>query len=252
MQGKRVFAALLCAALLLPSAANAQQGDLPDVVETTDGTMIRGLIVERTPNVVVIRSASGELHRFATSRVAYAGPARTTAGRGATTGRAGPASGVRLRLSSTPSDLGVLVHRGQSRRAVWGRGMVITDRYVDLCDAPCEVVVPPGRYRFSVRDRRGDIWDGRRSVRVRRPTHVHLRLTSRRSVRVALALTGVGMLAVGAALFARGFDTGSDPLDRNYNTALLAAGGTLLSVGVIFPVAAFWVPRYRVDMGVAR
>jgi hypothetical protein len=80
----RLLPLLLVALVLLvdTSRASAQEA-LPDVVETHDGGMLRGLIVERVPGqYVVIRTAGGDLRRIEEANVRFAGLAMASIGGG--------------------------------------------------------------------------------------------------------------------------------------------------------------------------
>lgn len=72
---KMLQVAVLACVLVLAWQTDAQAQGTTDTVILVDGTLVRGTIVEVSPNAyVVIQTATGETRRFEVANVRYAGP----------------------------------------------------------------------------------------------------------------------------------------------------------------------------------
>lgn len=232
--------------------ANAQ-GNLPDAVETRDGSVIRGTIVERRPDgTVLLMDYAGTVREFAADDVVRAGPATAPAAEPTevTTPPALGSAGVRdmIRLEIIADDERIVTHRqlavGTGVAFDFRTGSTITSRSVaeeELCEGSCVVALPPGLHVLRMRQHR---WmPNYRSAPERfvleEDTRMMLATRSRRGIRVGsgvatIPLLGFGLYAVATA-----------PTDANGEIELdtMAVLGLIsLTAGIVTATMAFLVP----------
>jgi hypothetical protein len=239
----RIAASLVIVATLLVvcpiGAATAQQ--LPDVVETRDGGMVRGTIVERrSDGSVILIDAAGQIREFPAANVRYAG-ARVTApveAEPTTAPDSTERDGVEVHFTSDPERLSLeLVARRAHVRYRGEQGSIIEMQTV--CASPCVGLVPEGPQTLAVRLPHG----GRYVVRSLRldlthPVSLHVRLVTRRALRRGLGFSGLGLAAIGLVTL-----LGS--LDRGGITGALGAGIVLGTVGLGLSFGAMGLKRPR-------
>ena len=136
---------------------------MPDIVRLTNGGMVRGTIVEETPDgAVTILLVTGESRTFPRNEIAYAGTAEgaPSMAKPETQARApepriAPTveTQARVRFDSSRDDL--TVHRRTGTvyaEGSWGSGWTSLEgnAYARLCTAPCDAQLPPGDHRLAV------------------------------------------------------------------------------------------------------
>lgn len=178
----RVSSFLVVAILTVAALPAVAQNLPPDIVQLTNGGMVRGTILENIPgDHVTIQLSTGETRRFGPSEVRSAGPAAPAAGQAAPPPVMAPPTQpsqpmqvppatqpppaylqqapmlnpelVTLRVTSATQ--AVTLHRltGTANVAVWtGRGMGygVIDSFEPMCTAPCAVQVPRGTYTLGL------------------------------------------------------------------------------------------------------
>ena len=168
-----IFAACLAGAGLTLTAAStrAQSAPLaapaqptPDRVKTKDGSMYRGTILEIVAgDHVDLRLSSGEVKRFASADVVYAGaavdgaPPAPAAQRGPQPLVTLDAASAKLHFEATSPDIDFHIRTGEAvvSGEMWtGRGGgayagTATD-YEPICTAPCDATLPVGTHRLAL------------------------------------------------------------------------------------------------------
>jgi hypothetical protein len=201
--------AFLSAFLLLPRGASAAEPTadptIADVVELRSGLVLRGTIVERDPNgVVVIRTATGALRSFPMGEVTYAGPADKSAPMPShgTRNTAGPrdegeGEGELVSVELVASNPNASFH---VRNATAFSGGYAAVGYKPLCSSPCKTRLPVGVVNLAVSEGKGLPVESSEVLRLEGPSRVDTDYDAR-SGRRALGWT---MLLGGAALMATG------------------------------------------------
>ena len=209
----------------------------PDVVELTNGGMVRGTIIEHIPgDHVTLQLATGELRTFPADQV------RTVRSDAAVSPqtplpRPEPRDTVRVQFRArdgAPLTAHRLAATGSAVVGV-GRhvGVVSIDQFETLCTAPCEVELPRGTYDFGVSEGSGQ---------ARRADHAHLALLtdstldleyeSREGVRTGGWVVFVASLLGGMGLMLGGL--GSDGF-----ISFAITGSVIAGVGMLIAVPMF-------------
>ena len=241
---------------LLSSLGHASAQETSDTVVLYDGTLVRGTILEVSPQShVIIRTASGETRRFDAAQVRYAGPSdqapATTMG-GATMGSPPPppppgttaAPATLSTPATTPASNGDLPIRivddgeGLTLKLLIGTAYGSAGAYSlamysfrTICTAPCVGSLPQGSHQLVVTNARGRDYGVRGPVMITPGAELHLGIESRRRARGIMA--GVGALLAIGGFVTMGVLIGSgyDFLDAGV-TAGYAVGATGLLIGV--------------------
>lgn len=252
MTASASLVALFTFLLLLPvGSAAAQQA--PDVVETHDGGMVRGTIVERRPDgSIVLVDAVGQVREFPAASVRYAGvrveapadrhdPRATppTPAREATEPRS-----VEVHFTSDPTRLSLEVVTGRAHVRYQGRQGTIVEMGT-VCEAPCVGLLPAGPQTLAVRAPNGGRYVLRNlRLHLDHPVSLHVRLVSKsRGLRLGLGLGGLGLAAVGLAVVVPN-------LDRGGTTRGLVTGLFLAGVGLSVSFVGVGLRRPRTDYSV--
>jgi hypothetical protein len=219
-----------------------------DEVRQTDGTLLRGVIVERVPDGhVVILLPTGETRRLEASDVEYAGPRRlpgppAPAQAAPPPPPAPPSSEVPVRWAPDNPGLVLLRQAGSGSGVASGpRGgfFVMESRYYQtLCNGPCEVQVPRGRHELAVS------YAGRRPIgvgalEVEAPMELGATYEDNSSVRLWGLGAGVGGLVLGTTLVL--LDDGADDPEGDPG-ALFYSGVGVVLVGAITAAVLMAVP----------
>jgi hypothetical protein len=217
-----------------PPIAGAQTTLTPvDVVSLKDGGMVRGTIGELKPGVSVeIVAIDGASRTFAMSAVRYAGPAAgMPVGGDPTHGEA------TLQLTTPQPDVRFhrLVGREQgSADGAYGTIQATTNRYEELCGAPCELKLPVGRHTLGLSSGDGDVIDappldipdGKSVVEGTYVSHAGRRIAAA-IVGAAGMLAGLSIVLVGVVRSSHSCDAYgdcSDDLDPDVPTIVLGSG----------------------------
>ena len=208
---------VLTAGLLVGLAGESMaQGaaSLPDIVETTDGTVVRGTIVERRPDgSVIMEDYFGEVREFEAEDVVYAGAAVREASGGASSGM--------VVVQFAPDSPHLRLHRRMGTGRTTGHNMSTGQTYVrrvvleeEVCRGPCEAQIPVGPATLNVRTAAG--WPLLETTPTRFDLGVDSEIavsTQRRgTLRAVLVGAGMVMVAGGAFLALSGDESGSDPM----------------------------------------
>ena len=229
--------------LSLATATVAVAQTPPDVVETVDGGIVRGTIVENVPgDHVTIQLVTGEI------RVLPAGSVlRVTMGAAAPPPAAIMAPlpppvdpGVTLHVTGTSP--GLMLHRltATATVTVWtgnGVGGALIDQFEPICAAPCDATVPPGTYTMGISSDGGTPRRaGHAAFNVDRDLSLQMEYESREGIRIGgWFIFGVGTAAFLGLTLAPLFTGGTDDL-----ITFLGIGGAVYAVTLIpFFIMAF-------------
>lgn len=238
----RVLWALTLAIALFVSSSASAQALPPDVVQLTNGGMVRGTILENLPgDHVTIQLPTGDTRTFASSEVrsagpAVMGPAAPPVGYGVSTPPPPPVP-PRIHLHvDGPGDLTLQEVTGTATAVVGtGRGFstISVDAFAPICTAPCDVQVEPRTYRLGVSQ--GETQPRRADHSLFTLDHdmsVQLEYESREGIRLAGWFVLIGGMVVGAAI-ALGAWLSGNILDLNETEIDLCIFG-----GAVFLVSA--------------
>jgi len=255
-------AAVLTAALCVPSLALAQTSTPPDVVRLRDGTFLRGTLVERSPTRVVVLLQTGETRTYPADAVEFAGPeapaplptsvpvvaeaaqipvaipvAATRTGAARVHVRSDQPGLSLQRLQGTDT---VIVQTGNSV------GMAYIDQFSVLCNAPCDTEIVEGTYQLGV------ALEDNRAVRAGAPillsgdTTLDLRYDDQSGTRLAGWITLIGGNVLGAGLLVVSFSAGSEDCSsgscRSTLSVPLMIGGAVIAIGASL-VSLFLITR---------
>jgi hypothetical protein len=180
---------------------------IADVVETRDGLVVRGTILERDPSgTVVIRSATGALRTFKMSEVVYAGPASrwaqaappppvTPAPALEAAPRAQAIGGETVPVELESGNRDVSFHL---RNATAYSGSHAAIGYTPLCSAPCKAHLPRGVVHLGVAEGNGLPREGSEVLRIDGPSRVRADVASATGRRVLGGVMFLGGLAIAA------------------------------------------------------
>jgi hypothetical protein len=228
-----------------------------------NGEILRGRISEWVPGVSVkLLLVDGTTRTLAMAEVAHAGPANVGSGpaepvaAGDAPAPAAPptapappsttAPPTRLRVTFRANVRELTFYEQSSSGATpvlvmspnytgFGVGFPLNTRQHRLCEAPCELELPPGRYELSVRHRRSlPVFVDQKLTVIDRPVVVTAQHTSRRTVRTVGAFVSGGSFVVGSALIIAG-------IDDDEPTPATITGMTLFVVSLL----TCWVPFVR-------
>ncbi|AKF08374.1 hypothetical protein [Sandaracinus amylolyticus] len=233
----------IATALVAPTGALAQTTP-PDVVRLRDGSFLRGTIVERTPERVVVMLPTGETRTYAAAEVESAGPAEMmlatpVAPPPVVALPAAPIGPPMARLRVTTDDEELSLHQltGSATVAVWtgrGTGTARIDQYAVICNAPCDTEIPAGTYQLGIAHGTGDAQRSGRPIDLRGDVDLFLEYEDRTGIRVAGWMVFIGGMIGGTLLMTLPVLTGS----YGDNTGYLIGGGVLagVSMAVGFPL----------------
>jgi hypothetical protein len=167
---------LLALAIVLAASGLAHAQPLPpDVVELTNGGMVRGTIIENLPgDHVTVQLPTGEMRTFAAAEVRSAGPAPIPSPPITTPVPLGapilaqpgiayapvmaPRPTVSVHVEATSADLTLHEITGTATAYIPGRyGMhtIPVDQFAPLCTAPCDVRLEARAYRLGISQGQG-------------------------------------------------------------------------------------------------
>lgn len=219
---------------------------VPDVLRLTDGTFLRGTLLEDHPgDYVIFQLPDGTKQRHPAHTVTYAGPAASDPAAFARPTRPAtippptpPSDAVQVKLRAL-DEAPVTFHYvtssvsrdymgfgySNSGWVPWG-GNGLDKTFDRLCTAPCEGQLPSkGDYLFGLSSRSGSIAEADRYVTVKQGATVYGKYISRRHIRIAGLLTGIGSLIGGGLILAWGATEES--------TIPIIAGSSIMSAGGI-------------------
>lgn len=236
-------------AFVLALAASASAQMPPDVVQLTNGGMVRGTIVENLPgDHVTIQLATGELRTFASAEVASAGPAAqdvippapgtALVAQPRTAPYAPPSPTVRVHVEATSPDLTLQEVIGTSTGVVsTGRGFstIMIDNFAPLCTAPCDVDLPARTYILGVSQGQGSARRADHNLfTIDGDMQLELEYESREAARIVGWIVFIGGALVGAGVMLGGIlgeTSGDGWIDY------LIAGAVVLGVSEIVGLA---------------
>ena len=223
-----VASQLLCTSLAvaappLPPAAAAQPLVM-DEVRLSDGTIARGIVVERTSEGdVTFLTATGETRHYAKKDIVYAGPLGGAAASPAPAPSSAPfpslippalvppaaptAGGVPVPVRVDASGVQVHVREASSRLVLTAPGSpgsaeLAGDTYRPLCIAPCSPLLLPGPHLFALSQNDGKLADVATPVDAKPGETIAFHFDSHERTRTAgtvLFWTGFGSAAVSIA-----------------------------------------------------
>jgi hypothetical protein len=242
------------------TSASHAQSNAPDLVRLNDGKMVRGLIVELSPNdYVIVQTATGELQRYSMDDVDYAGPAASAPpprvkGTAAPGGGGAPApetSEGSLRIRVTSDQPGLTLHRRTGgaygrRYGQPGSHSFVIRAYGRLCTAPCEFSIDPGVYGFAIEDVRGRRANVGEHLFLNHDSELELRYSNRSAQRtVRWVLAALFMLSGSAMMIASPLVATCDEYDywdecysRPVHIPLISIGAALAGSGIITMIIA--------------
>jgi len=241
-------AAVLTAALCVPSLALAQTSTPPDVVRLRDGTFLRGTLVERSPTRVVVLLQTGETRTYPADAVEFAGPEAPDAlpssipaiPQAAQIPVAAPRYGAaRVHVRSDQPQLSLQRLQGTDTVVVFtGRhvGTAYIDQFSVLCNAPCDIEIAEGTYQLGVAQ------DDERAVRAGAPillsgdTTLDLHYNDHTGTRVAGWLMLIGGNVLGGALMVLSIDAG--PTDCSFGSCRNSLSMPVLIGGAVISTVA--------------
>lgn len=247
---KRALVAGVVCVLAFAWHVEAQAQGTADTVILHDGTLLRGTIVEMSPNdYVVIQTATGETRRFESEQVRYAGPSdrAPSVSDGAATPYSVPAQynpPPPAALAPTPQANGELPIRivddgeGLTLRLQTGSAYGMSGRYAvqittyrTVCTAPCVAGLPEGVHQFAIMTTRGRDYAVPGTVQVTAGSELLLGIQSRRRARGITAGIGAALALGGFVAMGVLIGNGDDFLDAGV-TAGYAVGAAGLLIGV--------------------
>ncbi len=260
---------ILASAFFAMSASAHAQGP-PDIVQLTNGGMLRGTISEYVPEShVLIVLPSGEERRVDAADVAYAGPAESAPSRSPTAASepsappgpvavsppvpaTAPSHPVHFESERDGLDIHHVVATGRllnvrasgGHAEVWEEHIPIYDR---LCTVPCNVPMQAGSYELGV-STGGNIWQPEQaSLHVSGQTDVMVRWTDRSTTRWVGALVSLIGGIGGAALVPVGAAELIDTDDTVWQSVIgVGIALHVLSLAVGLPLA-FWGDTFIVE-----
>jgi hypothetical protein len=235
------------------SAAQSAARTPPDVVKLKDGSMFRGTILEIIArDHVDIQLPSGEVRRFETEDVAYAGDASHAP---LESHEAPPTKAPAERESSRSSDATAnprplvtlegrvaKVHLEASTPDTdfhIRTGEAVAKGYARLCTAPCDVTLPAGKHRLALSAGGNFPIESASTVDITGPSTVHGTYNSKQDVRIAGGVVAGLALATGLGMLIGSFHTVQDCSLQSVTgscsqTPNTDVGLALAGIGVIF------------------
>ena len=230
---KKAVISLLLGTFLLSAPALADNSTPPDIVYKKDGTIMRGVIIERIPNKhVEIQLPNGQSRTVEMSEVEYAGPvSETPAAKAAAAKSEGAESAsesgeaqkpneekakpkeddegrVPVRLTSTSKDVTIVVEAASASYMAASGAVLGFSAYAPVCKAPCDRMVRPGTYKLGVSRTEGELLVASAPVEIKdKPVEVDAKIKSNAGTRalgwgVMLGGLGVGGYLIYDGIFA--------------------------------------------------
>lgn len=227
MRGESWVWGFVLAVLVVTSPVSSEaQGGPPDIVRLRNGSFLRGTIVERTDEVLVIMLPTGEVRTYPVAELALvtrAPPAVVPAARGPR---------ALLHVSSDRDDPVLSLHRyvGSASRMValsGGTSSVALEQFELLCTAPCDTDIPVGTHQLGV-GHGTSVQRAGQPMRLDGHMHLHIDYEDRTPYRViGWTTVGVGGLG-GAAMLLSSFVIG----DRT-DLVMLGVGAVICGASLI-------------------
>jgi len=233
-----------------PAAPSVAPAVPPDIVVMKDGSMVRGVILEKkVRDFVQLQTASGEVRKITMADVTYAGTAASMPTTASTDAPPSPtaapdadrtrpfvtihAEQARLRLTANQPQVTFSVKTGEAQARLYGyRSALSAASFTSICTAPCEATLPAGTHEFalSVPGHGPALTDA--AVTIPAGGHelrgVYRSAAGTRTAGVVIAIVGI---LGGAALMAHAI-TSSEPGGSNeMNMGEFAGGGVLMALG---------------------
>lgn len=245
---------LLALVLVLAATSVAIAQPLPpDVVELTNGGMLRGTIIENLPgDHVTIQLPTGEARRFPSAEVLSAGPAPIPSAPYAPTAPMGPTilaqpgvsygpqpaarPTVHVHVEATSPDLTLQMITGSATAFVgtrYGVSTIAVDQFAPLCTAPCDIDLEARAYRLGVSQGQAQAHRADHNLfTIDHDTSLELEYESREGARIAGWIVFIGGVIAGTGIMLGGIlnDT------SNYVTWIIA-GTVVLGVCEIVGLA---------------
>lgn len=231
-------------------------GVLPDVVELTDGSSVRGTLVERRPDgLIVLQDFQGEFRAFSRDDVQYAGPFERSPSAPVDTPRgSGVASPGTVLLQVTSDHPRLRLQRqlstGRStvRTGLLDAALVDTVVHQDVCEGSCLNRVPEGTHRFRAMAGAAawPIWSTAPSqLTLMEDTEIVVQTRRRGTLRLVTFLSGVALAAGGGALWSI---SEYDTYDRETGSyrpmdAAFLGGTALISLGAFAMIGSAFIPN---------
>jgi hypothetical protein len=224
-----------------------------DMVRTSDGTVIRGTILERvTDSHVLIESAGGDRFEFDWAEVTYAGPAAadtTSSAESTTTSETPPDSAEPVAFTAARADEPLRIEAYQNV-AVTTDGETRTRRqWSEPCATPCSIPMADPR-ATTLRASRADGSSGTTAFTIEEYVSgdVAVAYNSRRGARIALGASGGALMVTGLALVIKGLGEpdsvlidGDGDLSNNHLSRLTRWGFLPLVVGIGSLTSSFFI-----------
>jgi hypothetical protein len=255
------------------SESSSTSTEHPDIVETADGSVIRGVILEKiVGDQVSIETATGRQFIFQWEQVVYAGPAdqyepSETSGATGNPSQAAPEQSQDEASASNEEKKNVVkfvVPEGEEELAVRqyiaggtvraGTAVAVVEAYSDDCDTPCafEVENDPEGSRWHVTYANKNTRGATLTLDDYVSGDVSVDFKSRKSTRIALGISGAITAAAGIALVAvdlLGDDNSEDSFSfdgEEESDPLFSPVGitglVLTPIGAALMTSAFYIP----------
>lgn len=227
-----------------PPSAHAAPAPGPDVVRLKDGSIFRGTIVELVAgDHVDLLTANGEIRRFPMASVESAGSAQAPPPPqpAAVSPERDPNDKADLKVVANEPGVEVQVKTGKANLSgfTWTGGRHggigafsgTASVYSTLCIAPCRTSLPVGSHRLGLTlDKDSSVVEVESPVSITGPGTLRADYESRRGLRIAGLVTGLGGGLVGLGLFYASFDSGSKNCD-SYGFCMKGAPDSSLLYG---------------------